>query len=236
MNDETRQKVTQAVVEELRARPEVTGIVLARPGSGRYDETSDLDFYVLLNASWRQRLQFIRDGAPVEVFMNPPAQVERDFREGETATIGMLAFGQLLFDRDGETEPLLVRARARWEQGPDALDENASLFARYAIVDALDDARDMLEQDPAAAMLAINETLRACVHYLYADARRWRPKAKNLPPDLDIWHPIAAAVLRKALKMSDPVVAWMQASRLAWIALGEEPRVFAWESGQVEVR
>src|SRR5262249_54969650 len=143
--EQAHQRVIASICKELSAQPEVSGIILAQPSGGRYDRNSDLDFYVVIDAPWRQRRQFRRDGVPVELFLNPPARIERDLKEGESHTIFMVAFGRILFDRSGEVARLAARARERWDQGPQPLSKQEELLARYAIVDALEDADDVLE-------------------------------------------------------------------------------------------
>jgi hypothetical protein len=229
--EQAHQRVIASICEELIARPEVSGIVLAQPSGGRYDKNSDLDFYVVIDAPWRQRRQFRRDGVPVELFLNPPARIERYLKEGESDTIYMLAFGRILFDRNGEVTRLAARARERWDQGPDPLSKQEEVLARYRIVDALEDADDVQERDPAAAMLALHQALAACLRALYARHRRWPAKTKCLPEDLERWHPDAAACVRDAALAPNPAAAYAAVARLARLALGqEELSFFAWET------
>lgn len=229
--EQAHQRVIASICEDLIARPEVIGIVLAQPSGGRYDRNSDLDFYVVIDAPWRQRRQFRRDGVPVELFLNPPARIERDLKEGESHTIYMLAFGQILFDRNGEVARLAARARERWEQGPDPLSKQEEVLARYGIVDALEDAEDVLERDPAAAMLGLHQALAACLRALYARHGRWPAKTKCLPEELERWYPDAAACVRDAALAPTPAGAYAAVARLARLALGQEDlSFFAWET------
>jgi hypothetical protein len=229
--DQAHEQVIAAICEELIGRPEVSGIVLAQPSGGRYDKNSDLDFYVVIDAPWRQRRQFRRDGVPVELFLNPPARIERDLKEGESHTIYMLAFGRIRFDRTGEVARLAARARERWEQGPAPLSKQAEVFARYGVVAALEDAEDVLERDPAAAMLALHQALAACLRALYARNGRWPAKTKCVPADLERWQPEAAACVRDAALAPTPAVAYAAVSRLARLALGQDDLgFFAWET------
>jgi len=124
--EQAHQPVIASICEELIARPEVSGIVLAQPSGGRYDKNSDLDFYVVIDAPWRQRRQFRRDGVPVELFLNPPARIERYLKEGESDTIYMLAFGRILFDRNGEVARLAARPRALGAGAGTALEAGGS--------------------------------------------------------------------------------------------------------------
>jgi hypothetical protein len=229
--DQAHEHVADAICEELSARPEVSGIVLAEPSGGRYDKNSDLDFYVVIDAPWRQRRQFRRDGVPVELFLNPPARIERDLMEGESHTIYMLAFGRLRFDRNGEVAELAARARSRWEEGPVPLSKQEEALARYGVVDALEDAEDVLERDPVAAMLALHQALAACLRALYARNGRWLAKTKCLPADLERWQPEAAACVRDAALAPTPVAAYAAVSRLARLALEQDDLgFFAWET------
>jgi hypothetical protein len=229
--EQAHQRVIASICEEMIARPEVSGIVLAQPSGGRYDKNSDLDFYVVIDASWRQRQQFRRDEVPVELFLNPPARIERYLKEGESDTIYMLAFGRILFDRNGEVARLAACARERWEQGPEPLSKQEEVLARYRVIDALEDAEDVLERDPAAAMLALHQALAACLRALYARHRRWPAKMKYLPEDLERWHAEAAACVRDAVLAPTPAAAYAAVARLARLALGQEDvGFFAWET------
>jgi len=62
---------------------------------------SDVDLYVLIGPNWRQRRNRFIQGVEVEMFINPVAQIRREFDEGEWATVDMFSRGRVHYDPTG---------------------------------------------------------------------------------------------------------------------------------------
>lgn len=70
----------QQAVEFIAARFDPLGIIAC--GSilrGMPDPSSDLDMYVIHHRPLRQRIQKTFNSVPSEIFVNPPAEIERYF-------------------------------------------------------------------------------------------------------------------------------------------------------------
>src|SRR5262245_14981351 len=94
-------RAVAAIEAHARATYAPLGIVVA--GSivrGEAGPTSDLDVFVIHDQPWRLRDQRWFEGIPAELFVNPPGQVRRYFRnehgDGRPCTAHMFATGVAL--------------------------------------------------------------------------------------------------------------------------------------------
>lgn len=227
--DGARRAVVDAIAAEVSRREEVAAIVLATPTRGRFDPKSDLDFVVLVDQPWTQRVHLARDGVPVELFFKGELELERQIARGNPVVLGMLAFGRVVFDRRSRIESLVRLARERWVRGPDPLQGDADALARYHVHDLLDDAEDLLGAGEAAR-LVLAEARAACVHYLYAQRRRWWVKSKHVLADLATWDAEAAALVAASLRAATPAEEHDLLRQLARHATGTDASPAAWTS------
>lgn len=175
------------------------GIVVA--GSivrGEAGPNSDLDVFVIHDQPWRLREQRRFEGVPVELFINPVEQVRRYFAsghaEGKPDTAHMLATGEPI-EPVGEVVHELIAEAREWLARP--LDPTPEELAshRYADVDALDDARDVIAFDPAAAGLILAEAVRCIIGYAFWKERKFQPRRKDAVAALAAMDPEAAALV-----------------------------------------
>ena len=233
--------VVRAVLDDVLSRDDVLGVMLA--GSivrGEGGPTSDLDVYVVVSSPWRQRRQLLLDGVPVEVFINPPWTIRSYFadeaKDGAPSTAHMLATGVVLYARDGTLEGLRDEARHILAQGPAALTDEELTQRCYFLVDLSEDADDVRENDPDALAFVLPMLVERAVALLYARARRWLPKPKRLPTDLEGFDPDAAALLRAYLHEPDLLRRYSLACALVERAIAPRPRrFFSWDSAPEEV-
>lgn len=186
---------------------EVIGIWLAGSvahGSG--DANSDLDLYVLVDASHRRRINRRSNGVPVEIFLNPPEWARRYIEEnresGRKSSVGMMASGLILFDPRGECVALAAESRAAVELGP-AVPEYQLELRRYFAVDGLDNARDVTDRDPTTACFMAAESLREAAAIWFLSRGEWPPRPKELFPELRARHPEAAALVDRYAATGD---------------------------------
>ena len=223
-------------VAELEAHVRATyaprGIVVA--GSivrGEAGPTSDLDVVVIHDEPWRLREQRRFAGIPAEIFVNPPAQIRRYFAhehdEGRPCTAHMLATGEALPPVDPIVDELVAEARA-WLARPLAIDAAALDGPRYAAVDLLDDARDVIDRDPAAAALLLGDAVCRIVEQVFWQRARFQPRRKRAVAELAALDPAAAALVRRwaAASGRDALAA---AEALARHVLGVDT-FFAWST------
>ena len=194
----------QAVVElvaHVRATFAPRGIVIA--GSivrGEAGPTSDLDVFVVHDEPWRQRDQRRFAGVPAELFINPPSQIRKYFasehERGRPSTADMFATGEPIAPVDPIVDELVREARD-WLARPVAVTPAHLESLRYGAVDQLDNARDVIDRDPAAAQLMLGDTVRLIIEYMFWRARRFQPRRKAEITALAEFDPPAAALVRR---------------------------------------
>jgi hypothetical protein len=208
------------------------GIVVA--GSivrGEAGPTSDFDVVVVHDEPWRLREQRRFHGVPAELFINPPAQIRRCFasehERGRPCTAHMFATGTAI----GPVDPVvddLVREARDWLARAIALTPARLDAMRYGAVDTLDDARDIIGDDPAAAHLLLGDAVRQIVEYAFWRERRFQPRRKAALAALAALDPQAATLARRWATEAGPAALGTVAA-LAHHVLGVDT-FFDWSS------
>ena len=222
------------VIAHVRATYTPIGIVIA--GSlvrGEGGPHSDLDVCVVHDPPWRLRDQRRFGGVPVEIFVNPAAQVrryfEREHLEGRPSTAHMFATGEPVPPVAPEIAALIAEAHD-WLARPLAIDEAGLAARRYAAVDLLDDARDVVDRDPAATALLLAQAVRAIVEYAFWARRVLQPLRKDAIAALAALDPEAAALV-EAWTSCQGREALTVVEALAGRVLGVDT-FFPWTSGR----
>jgi hypothetical protein len=194
----------QAVAEleaYVRATWQPLGIVIA--GSivrGEAGPTSDLDVFVVHDQPWRLRAQRRFAGVPAELFVNPPARIRRYFAsehaDGLPSTAHMFATGELLGSPHPAIDELIREARD-WLARPLAFTLAQLAAQRYGAVDVLDDARDVIDTDPAAAQLLLASAVSGIVAYAFSGRGMFQPRRKRAVAALAELDAEAGALVRR---------------------------------------
>ncbi|MBE2240369.1 MAG: nucleotidyltransferase domain-containing protein [Caldilineaceae bacterium] len=204
---------------------------------GQGGPTSDIDLYVLHHAPYRQRLQRRYAGVPFEIFINPPQQVRRYFEDEHAAarpiTAHILTTGFIVLDRDPAVQTLRTEAAA-WLAKLPAPSDDALLWRRYLIVDALDNARDIVDVDAACASLILGSAVSHLVEYAFLAHNQHLPRQKELLRALDALDPTAGATARAFYAATDIHERLRLATTLAMQLTGAVT-FFAWDSAQLPV-
>ena len=192
------------VVERFQPNAIVAAGSVLRGAGG---PTSDLDLYVIRRGDERQRVSRRFAGVPVEIFVNPPEQVRRylpaEAAAGRPITAHILTTGVLVY-RDGDTadlDGLRSEAADLLARGPEIAPESLAL-KRYLVADLFDDATDVVESDPDAAMLLLDRVVEEAIRCLFWARHRWQPKGKNLLGMLDEVDPAIARLARAFTQVS----------------------------------
>jgi hypothetical protein len=163
---------------------DVLGIIAA--GSvvrGEGQPTSDLDIYVIQRTSERQMIQKWFAGVPAQLFVNPPAMIERYFQsereEGNCSTAHMLTTGFVVVDRDPVIGQLRQKAREILSSPP-LISDDYLTAQRYYIADQYENALDMKEADPAAAAMLLTQSVFRMLHFYFLRQRLYIPRDKDL--------------------------------------------------------
>jgi hypothetical protein len=195
-------------IAELEAYVQATwspiGVIVA--GSivrGEAGPTSDLDVHVVHDEPWRLRAQRRFAGVPAELFVNPPARIRQYFAgehdEGKPSTAHMFATGELLGVPAGAPHPVvveLVREARDWLARPLALTPAQLAAWRYAAVDVLDNARDVIRDDPACAQLLLASAVSSIIACAFLGRGQFQPRCKRAVAALAELDPTAGQLVR----------------------------------------
>jgi predicted nucleotidyltransferase len=144
---------------------------------------SDLDVYVLHDAPERQRIQRFFSGVPAEIFVNPPAQVERylaeEAAEGRPITAHMLSTGFVVYAADESVERLRETGAEIIARGP-VIAEQDLLIHRYLAATLFEDAVDVSSRDVETADALLTRAVEEAVRYSFRAARAWQPRTKDV--------------------------------------------------------
>ena len=226
----------RAAVAEVMDTYAPFGIIAA--GSvlrGQGGPSSDIDLYVLHAAPFRQRLQRRYAGVPFEIFINPPQQVRRYFEEEHTAarpiTAHILTTGFVVLDCDPAVQALRSEA-AGWLAKAPAPNDDALLWRRYSIADELDNAGDVLVDDPACASLILHAAVNKLVEYAFLARNCNLPRQKELLAALDGLD-AATGTLARAFYAAPDARAQLAAATALAAHLTGATTFFEWDSAQL---
>lgn len=219
------------IVAYVRATYAPLGFLLA--GSivrGEAGPTSDFDVFIVHDQPWRLREQKRFANVPAELFVNPAARVREYFAsehaDGRPCTAHMFATGDVAQPHPVIDE-LIAEARD-WLARPLEVTEASLTQRRYGIVDTLDDARDVLSLDPAAASLLIADAVRDTIAYAFWKRTLFQPRRKAAITALAAIDADAANLVRR-WQSSSLADGWTAVCSLANHVLGVDT-FFEWSS------
>lgn len=204
-------QVIEQVVTNIRRElgSELLGILLV--GSLAYGVPrphSDVDLFIVIRASWRQRRAFLVNGVEVEMFINPVHQVRAEFQDTDApATIAMFAQGRILYDPEGVIGQLAQEAQHIWHSPRPAVVAGTyeHFYLRYAPVELLKDAQDLLGVDEEAALYVIFTAFQSALNTYYRIQRRWEVSPKDQLSDLVQHAPELAHLVKRILTGNLPL-------------------------------
>jgi hypothetical protein len=198
---------------------------------GSPDRTSDLDLYVIHHQPFRQRLQLFFNGVPAEIFVNPPAMVERYFEqemsERTPVTAHMLATGFVILCLDAEVERLCQKASELLAAPPPPPNDLTSL--RYLTANLYEDAVDVAGRDAETATLLLQRAVIEMVNFCYTQKGLFIPRNKDLLKRLVEVDAEAAVLARQFFQAADVETRLDLAGQMADRILGARG-FFEWQS------
>lgn len=224
-------RALRAAVRYILERFEPVGIIAAGTHiSGNPDPSSDLDIYVIHAAAQRQRIQKRFDGVPAEIFVNPPSAVRRYFVEEarRPCTARMLASGFVVLNE----APILQQLRqesAEWLQRPLRLSATQLTLARYLPADALDNAKDVRERNPATAVRILNGVVDNMLDYVFLAQGKTLPRQKDYLDALTDLDAALGELAQRYYLANDVTKRFALAEEIAARTTGESG-FFEWES------
>ena len=168
---------------ELKAEfgRDLVGLLFA--GSAAYGTpmpNSDVDLYVLIGPNWRQRRNRFFEGVEVEMFINPVAQIRREFDEGEWTTVDMFSRGRVHYDPTGVVAQLAEVARRIAAEPPQTPGDAELYFIRYRPSDLIRDVEDLVDDDRASAEMLMGVALQTALDAYWQIRGLHPPKPKLL--------------------------------------------------------
>ncbi len=206
MTESRFERALAVVSDQLLAEfgNDLLGLLFA--GSAAYGtpmKTSDLDLFVLIAQSWRQRRNIVVEGVEVELFINPLEQIRKELAKSYNSTIEMFAKGRVVYDPQGLLVELAAEARQIRSRPPKPPTD--TYFVRYKPSDALKDVEDLMDVDPQAASLQLSVALREALEAMFLREGRRPPKPKHLLQQAAEHAPDVAADARTVLDASVPL-------------------------------
>lgn len=145
-------------------------------------------------------------GVPAEVFVNPPDRIRGYFTSehaaGRPCTAHMFTTGVVLVGADHVVEELVAEAHESLAK-PIELTPAELASKRYPAVDLLDDAHDMVAQDPTTALLLLGAAVQHIAAYAFWKRAMFQPRRKDLVRALATIDPIAADLVRSFVRARD---------------------------------
>lgn len=223
----------EAVVFILDCFP-VHGIIVSGSIiSGNASPSSDLDIMVLHAQPQRQRLQRFFQGVPTEIFVNPPQAIRTYFAkectDGRPSTAHMWANGFVVLNADPLVDSLRQEAAAWLQKRPDPT-PLALTMKRYFNADAFENALDLVERDPAMALLLMHEAIWQMVNQRFLIANHNIPRHKEILAKLKELDPQAGELLQRFLlepNLAQKFALGQQVAQTLNGAIG----FFEWETG-----
>jgi hypothetical protein len=211
----------------------VTGTIVR----GDPDPASDLDIVVVHKEPWRQRVQCVFDGVPVEMFVNPPAAIRRSYTQeavaGRAVMAHMMTTGQIVRDVSGIMDALRREAQESLAAGPQ-MPRQEVLLRQYAVATAFEDAGDVIHRDPDLASAVLIEAVMNATRLAFLQAGQWQPRAKDLLLALENLDAVLGQQARAVLNASS-VSDRLELARPVVQAVTGATGFFAWESDRQPV-
>ena len=235
---ERYRRALDTVLTELASVTEPVGIVLT--GSvihGTAAETSDLDVAILHDLPWRQRVQRVVDGVPVECFINSDGwwqhTLDSEAAAGRSPAAHFLARGLIWRDTDGRMRDLQRTAQAYVDAGPQ-VSSDTLLAAKYSAVATLEDGGDIVTIDEDRSRWLLLDAIDKALRYHYLINQIWIPREKDLFADVDRRWPEIGASVRHAYRTNSVVALHIIAKSIVHLTTGEV-RFFNWSSTPQEM-
>jgi predicted nucleotidyltransferase len=165
----------QALNEAIRWIEEnYTSIGIIASGSiirGNPSHTSDFDIYVIHEEKFRQRVQKYFNNVPCEIFINSVEQTKLSFlaeqNNNRPVTAHLIASGIILKGDNNKDIISIVKEAKDFESKPKILTANEEIFIKYGITNLLEDANDVIENDPMTCQYILIKVIDKIIDFWF---------------------------------------------------------------------
>lgn len=170
---------TKVFLEELKARPDVLGVVLfgswAR-GNNRPD--SDVDLVVILSEGFRRTVEH-RDGQEFEIIYTTPKSAVDFWATHKDDCAGLWEVAKIIYDKDGTMEELKKEAEKIIQEGKGSIDEYQVGQFRFDADDQLKVCRVLMDKDFTTANLILTNKVFSLTELFFDLRQMWTPAPKQ---------------------------------------------------------
>lgn len=188
---------TQQFIEELKARPEVCGVVMfgswAR-GNNRPD--SDVDLLVIVTEGFKRAVEYKNTQAFEIIYITAEAAVEF-WNNKKDDCAGLWAVAKILYDKDGTVKTLQEKAQAILAKGKAPIDTHQKGQFKFSAEDEIRAVEAMVDNDTATAHLLLNYVVLALTSHFFDLRQMWVPAPKQRLLSIAELDPKLYAVLKE---------------------------------------
>jgi predicted nucleotidyltransferase len=192
--------VLQKLLAEIEMEYTVRGSFLTGSyARNKQLKTSDVDVFIIIDGSWRQRVVRFIEGYEFELFFNPAWKLDQELNEaslnGDSSTVSILHDAEILSDPYFEVARLKAHALKIEKEGPPLWDELQRELVRSSITDLVKDIDDIRSVGNLNNFnLLIGIAMDKIIEAYFGLRRIWLPKHKyrleeylKLEPNNVLW-------------------------------------------------
>jgi predicted nucleotidyltransferase len=186
-------EVTTIFVNELKTRPDVLGIIMfgswAR-GNNRPD--SDVDLLVIQSEGYRRSVEYKNKQAFEIIYTNAQSALEF-WQSKKDDCAGLWAVAKIVYDKDGTTQQIKVKAEEIITEGKKTIDEYQKGQFKFSAEDEIKAVEAIMFNDEATANLVLAYTVLGLTSLFFDLYQQWIPapkqrlaKIKEIQPELGL--------------------------------------------------
>lgn len=185
-------KQTELFLAELRARPEVLGVILfGSQARGNNRPDSDVDLIVILNEGYQRAVEE-RDGQIFEVIYTTDESALEYWQSNKDDAAELWAVAKILFDRDDTVEKLRISSEKILQVGKSPLSDRQREQLLFDAADQLRYVKFINATDPVTANLMLSQKVFILTEQFFDLRKMWTPAPKQrlavikeISPELD---------------------------------------------------
>lgn len=172
-------KQTELFLAELRARPDVRGVILfGSRARGNNRPESDVDLVVIMTEGYQRAVEE-RDGQMFEIIYTTSESALEYWQSNKDDAAGLWAVAQILFDRDGTIENLRIAAEELLRAGKNPINERQREQLLFDAADQLSYVKFIYPTDQVTANLMLAQKVFTLTEQFFDIRQVWIPAPKQ---------------------------------------------------------